>query len=83
MYPSTKTRSGLPTSTETATLDIASSTSSSVKKNNFTTTIQSILGEFKKYIKNVTTKITVQDENIDNITTTITDQDAKFDNIKK
>ena len=54
-----------------------------MKKTNFTTTIQSILGEFKKYIKNVTTKITVQDENIDNITTTITDQDAKFDNIKK
>ena len=50
MSPSTNTRSGLPISTETTTLDIYSLASYSVTQTEFATTIQAILGKLKKDI---------------------------------
>ena len=50
MYPSTNIRSGLPTSTETTTLDIPSSTSYYVTQTEFSTKTKALMDEFKKYI---------------------------------
>ena len=83
MSPSTNTLSVFPTSVETTTLTIYYSTSYYVTQTDFATTIQVILYEFKKYIKNLTAEIPVQDAKFYNITVTITYQDEKFDNIKK
>ena len=53
--PSTNTRSGPKTSTETTALVISPWNSSYVTHNEFSATIKDLMAEFKEYIKNIIT----------------------------
>ena len=74
MYPSTNTRSGHTTSTETTKL--APSNSSYEKKTDLDTTITSLFSKLDDKIYKLYDNLM---ESINNITALITEQDAKFE----
>ena len=67
MYLPQNMQSGLTTSTETKTIGINYSTSSYVKQTEFSTTIKSLMEDFKKEFNNIAAAMIDQYEIFDNI----------------